>query len=115
MEITIQGKKDDLSLSGSRPHPLLVMNTAVDRASSESEVSVEVDGISWLDGCYALPEEFYSASGDKFELDECSGIDLCLPWLCDVISSVPLQESSTSTPSLLTTLPPSQIVPSISI
>ena len=114
MKTTIQEKKDDLPFPGSRPYPLLVMNTAVDRASSKSEIGVEMDAISWLDGCYALPEEFHSASGDKFDLNECSGIDLHSPWLHDVISSVPLQETSTFTPSLLTTLPPSQIIPSTS-
>ena len=116
METTIQGKQDDLPLPGSRPPPLQpsIVNPVADTASDESETSV--DGISWLDGYYGLAEEFRTISGNRFELDECNGIDLRSAWLREIISSAPAQpwQSTSSIPDLPTASSSSQIVPSTS-
>ena len=117
METVIQGKRNDLPLPGSSlPPPLqpFVVNSAVNMASDESES--KVDGISWLDDlCYGLTEELCNAQGNRFEFDECNGIDLRSAWLWDIISSKPTKlQPTVFIPDLPTASSSSQIVPSTS-
>ena len=116
MEMTIQGKQNDLPLPGSSlppPLQLFIVNSVVNMASDKSKS--KVDGISWLDECYGCAEELCNAQGNRFEFDECNGIDLQSAWLQDIISSKPTKlQPTVFIPDLLTASSSSQIVPSTS-
>ncbi|KAI6161603.1 hypothetical protein EDD17DRAFT_1759046 [Pisolithus thermaeus] len=128
MEASIRGEcpeptvQDNLLLPRYRP-PLLQPTNLQDSSpatgsdQSESVVSGDLDGISWLSGHHGLTEELSDTRGDKFMLAGCDRIELRSLWLRDIISSAPGQPQQFT--QVMASDPPtglssSQLVPSTS-